>query len=107
MIDAMELSHKDCKCSSGGLKDNKHHYYPAGLCIIVVLRRLSYPCTFMELVDVFGNPSHRLAGMYHAAVDYIFFRFRFTIVFQTRARYFARFASVFREYRCPYTHMVG
>jgi hypothetical protein len=48
----------------------KYHNFPADLCVMVVLRRLSYPCTFQELVDIFGFPPNRIADMYHIAIDY-------------------------------------
>ncbi len=73
LLDEMELSGKIFRCYTGKPGDNnrKYHNYPADLCIMVVLRCLSYPCTFQELVGIFGYPSNRIAEMYHAAIDFI------------------------------------
>ena len=57
LMDEMELTGKDLKCG-----DDKHfHYFPADLCIMVLLNRLSYPTTFYAQVDTFGIPSNRLS----------------------------------------------
>ena len=75
LMDEMEVTIKIfniCCCAASSGQGCHVHNYPADLCILVVLRRLAYPCTFKELVDVFGIPSNRLCDMYHTAIDYIY-----------------------------------
>ena len=109
LMDIMDLSGKIFRCYSGKSDDNnrKYHLFPADLCIMVVLRRLSYPCTFQELVDIFGFPSNRIAEMYHTAVDFIYFRYKKLVAFESWVPYFSRFAGLMREYGSPYDGNVG
>jgi hypothetical protein len=76
LMDEMELTGKLFKCYSGKRDKRKYHHFLADLCIMVVLRRLSYPCTFHELVDIFGYPSNRISEMYYTGIDYIYFRYK-------------------------------
>ena len=55
-MDAMELTGKTFKCKSGSAMSGRKahvHNFPAEVCIMVVLRRLSFPGTFHEMVDIF------------------------------------------------------
>ena len=77
-MDEMELTGKIFKCKSGSAKSGRKahvHNFPAELCIMVVLRRLSFPCSFHELVDIFGFPDNRLVDMYHTGVEYLYFQY--------------------------------
>ena len=91
-MDEMELTGKIFKCKSGSAKSARKifkcksgsaksarkahvHNFPAELCIMVVLRRLSFPCSFHELVDIFGFPDNRLVDMYHTGVEYLYFQY--------------------------------
>jgi hypothetical protein len=105
LMDELELTGKIFKCNSGRAVNGQHahvHNFPAELCIMVVLRRLSYPCTFHQLVEIFGLPDNRLAEMYHAGIDYIYFRLKKLVSLQTWRPFFGEFADLFSEYGSPY-----
>jgi hypothetical protein len=103
LMDEMELTGKVLKCG-----DNKHaHNFPADLCIMVLLNRLSYPTTYKAQVDIFGIPSNRLADIFHAAVDLIYFKYRALTMLETWVPYFSEFAAVFRQYGSPYPYQVA
>ena len=110
LMDEMELTGKIFKCSSGPADRGRQahvHNYPADLCIMVVLCRLSYPCTFHKLVDIFGVPSNRISDMYHTAVEFLYFRFKKLVSLETWVPYFSDFAAAFRSYGSPYESTVG
>ncbi len=65
-MDEMELTGKYLKCGS----DKHTHNFPADLCIMIVLNRLSYPGTCKSQVEVFGIRSNRISDMFHIAVDH-------------------------------------
>ena len=99
LMDATDLTGKAMECSGGphdSGRDAQVHNYPADLCIMVVLHSVSYPCSFKEFVDIFGLPSNRLLGGYHAAIEYIYFRYRNLVDLETWQPY------VFCEWSCPY-----
>ena len=102
-IYAMELSDKSFKCGIG----KRFHWYPADLCIMVLLRRLAYPCRFFYLVEIFGIESNRLCEMYHAAVEFIYSKYSKLCDPQTWTRFFSNFADLMHKYGCPYRNNVG
>ena len=53
LMTAMKLDREYFTCDTG-------KKYPADVCMMVLLRRLSYPCTFWKLATEFGIPSNRL-----------------------------------------------
>ena len=69
-MDEMELTGKVLKCGD----DNHVHNYPADLCIMVLLSRLSYPTTYKAQVDIFEIPSNRLSDIFHTAGDLFYFK---------------------------------
>ncbi len=68
------------------------------LCIMVVLRSLSYPCAFKELVGIFGLPSNRISDVYQTAIEFIYFKYRKLVAFESWVPYFSQFADIFSEY---------
>ena len=57
LMRAMKMDGEYFTCDTG-------KKYPADLCMMVFLRRLSYPCTFRQLATEFGIPSHRLCEFF-------------------------------------------
>jgi hypothetical protein len=49
--------------------------FPADILLMVVLRRLAYPCRFVDLVNIFGILSNRLCDIFHSTLDSLFFRY--------------------------------
>jgi hypothetical protein len=65
---------------NGGLKfkfmRSRYRYnIPADFAVMVMLRRLGYPCRFADLVCEFGKSSTYICEAFHTAIDYIFIRF--------------------------------
>jgi hypothetical protein len=71
MMDAMGLRNRTIFCG----RKRKGQRFPADICLMVVLRRLAYPCRFVDLVNMFGIPSNRLCDIFHSTLDYLFHRF--------------------------------
>jgi hypothetical protein len=71
MMDAMGLRNKTMLCG----RKRKGQRFPADICLMVVLRRLAYPCRFVDLVNMFGIPSNRLCDIFHSTLDYLYHRF--------------------------------
>ena len=46
------------------------HKIPADVGMLVLLRRLSYPCTFLQLATEFGISTHQLCELSHATGGY-------------------------------------
>jgi hypothetical protein len=110
LMDEMELTGKSIKCRSGPAKSGQHahvHNYPAEICIMVVLRRLAYPCTFENLVNIFGYPKNRICDIYHAGIDYIYFKYKKLVNLETWVPFFGKFADLYSEYGSPYASNVA
>ena len=69
ILHAMQLSGKYILCG----RKNKAQYFPADICMMVLMRRLAYPCRFADMVLIFGIPSNRLCDIYHSMIDYMCF----------------------------------
>ncbi len=102
-MQAMELYGKEIMVGRKG----RHVFYPAEVCLLVMLRRLAYPCRFSDLVQEFGIPSNRLCEIFHCMVDIIFEKYHKIIEIETWVPYFDDFAAVFRHYGAPYFDLVG
>ena len=87
--------------------DNHKHKYRADVCLLVVLRRLSFPIRFYDMVSDFGIPSHRLCEIFHYTVDVIFARFHAIIEFATWLPFFPQFAAILQSYGSPYDDLVA
>ena len=59
LMRAMKMDGEYFTCDTG-------KKYPADLCMMVLFRRLSYPCTFWQLATEFGIPLHRLCEIFLA-----------------------------------------
>jgi hypothetical protein len=77
------------------------------VCLMVVLRRLTYPIRFWDMVTGFGIPSHKLCEIFHSTLDIIFDRFHAIIEFSTWLPFFKDFAEVMKEYGSPYDDLVA
>ena len=56
-----------CGRKGPGIK-NRAQYFPADLCLMIVLRRMAFPCRFVDLVNIFGLPTNRICDIYHSTV---------------------------------------
>ena len=83
------------------------HKYRSDVCMMVLLRRLAYPCTFKQMTAEFGIPSHRLCEIFHTILEIVFDRFHALIDFETWLPYFEQFAENFVACGCPFTRLVG
>jgi hypothetical protein len=55
---------------------SRHRYrIPADFAMMVMLRRLGYPCRFADLVCEFGQSTTYICEAFHIAIDYIFFKY--------------------------------
>ena len=74
---------------------DRGHKIPADVGMLVLLRRLSYPCTFLQLATEFGISTHQLCELSHATLELIFHRFRAFIEFEIGLPFSSHFAEVF------------
>ena len=98
IVQAMKLKDKLILC---GRKDH-HQYYRADLCLMVVLRRLSYPNRFRELSEEFGLSSPRLCEIFHATIEYISAKYSKITDLETWVPFFPEFADIMQQYGSPY-----
>lgn len=103
LIEAMKLDGIVFRCGTF----RKKHKYRADVCIMVVLRRLSYPCRFSDLVLEFGIPSNRLCEIFHDTLDYIFKKYHKLIDLMTWAPFFPAFADEMKRYGSPFDDLIG
>ena len=66
MLQALNL---DSSKSILHCRQGRAQYFLADLCLMIVLRRMEFPCRFVDLVNVFGLPSHRLCDIFHSTID--------------------------------------
>jgi hypothetical protein len=102
LVDAMGLKDQYFRVST-----RNRFKVRADVCLLVVLRRLSYPCRFWEMTEEFGMPSNRLCEIFHATLEIIYDRYHSLIEFETWLPYFSDFARVFEDYGSPYADFVG
>ena len=88
-------------------KKGHYAYYPAEVGLLVVLRRLAYPCRFSDLVQEFGIKSNRLCDIFHCMVDIIYEMYHKFIEFETWMPFCDEFANVFRQYGAPFGDLIG
>ena len=98
MVTAMGLNGKILRCGRPGREQN----YPAEFCLLVLLRRLSYPNALHRLVSEFGLDSNRLCDIYHATLEHIFDRYSALIDIRTWVPFFPEFGRAMQEYGSPY-----
>ena len=103
MLRAMDFVDQTFKCGAVG----KKYTVRADVCLLVVLRRLSYPVRFWDLVEDFGIPSHKLCEIFHTGVDIIFERFHAIVEFSTWLPFFQQFSQIMKEYKSPYDDLVA
>jgi hypothetical protein len=103
VLDAMKISGELIKCGRKG----KYSLYPADLCLMVVLRRLSYPCRFVDLVNIFGLPSNRIIEIFHSTVDFLFVRFAQKLnQFSIWTQHFPHFAQAMEAFGAPFNNLI-
>ena len=100
LMTAMKLDGEYFTCDTG-------KKYPADVCMMVLLRRLSYPCTFWQLATEFGIPSNRLCEIFHTTLDIIYDRYHGLIEFETWIPFFPEMAQTFEDYGSPFDSLVG
>ena len=65
LLKAFRLGNKSILC---GMKGRRAQYFPADVCLMVVLRRFAFPCRFVDLVNIFGLPTHRICDIFHSTM---------------------------------------
>ena len=103
MLRAMHFEGKVFLVGQAGKKKK----YRADVCLLVVLRRLSYPVRFFDMVEDFGIPSNRLCEIFHSTIDVIFERFHAIIEFSNWIPFFARFADIMKAFGSPYDDLIA
>ena len=102
MVSAMRLSGKSIRCGRKG----KAQYFPADICLLVVLRRLAYPCRFVDLVNVFGLPSNRICDIFHTTIDYLYASYaRKLNQYAIWSDHLPIFAQAMKEMGAPYNNL--
>mmetsp|Transcript_88831 Transcript_88831/g.236515 ORF Transcript_88831/g.236515 Transcript_88831/m.236515 type:complete len:373 (+) Transcript_88831:216-1334(+) len=85
-----------------------YHVFPSDVCLMVLLRRLSSPCRFADLVNEFYLPSHRICEIFHAMIDLIFIKFAYRLSDpKIWTRYFTIFADRMKAMGAPFDSLVG
>ena len=93
-IDAMHLTGKYILCGGKG----HSQYFPADICLMVVMSRLAFPSRFVDLVLIFGIPSGRICDIFHSTIDYLYLRYAQKLnKFDIWVPKFPEFAAVFRR----------
>ena len=64
LVKAFRLGNKAILCGRKG----RAQYFPADVCLLVVLRRLAFPCRFVDVVNIFGPPTHRICDIFHSTL---------------------------------------
>ena len=72
LLKAFRLGNKSILC---GMKGRRAQYFPADVCLMVVLRRFAFPCRFVDLVNIFGLPTHRICDIFHSTIDLLYIRY--------------------------------
>jgi hypothetical protein len=96
MLKAMDFVDQGFQVKSGAA--GKMYTVQVDVCLLAVLRRLSYQCRFWDLVEDFGIPSHKFCEIFHTAVDIIFEKFHQIVEFSTWLPFFKQFAQIMKEY---------
>ena len=71
LLKAFRLGNKSILCGRKG----REQYFPADVCLMVVLRRFAFPCRFVDLVNIFGLPTHRICDIFHSTIDLLYIRY--------------------------------
>lgn len=104
VLDSLQISGKFMLCG----RDKREQKYPAHLCLMVVLRRLSFPCRFVDLVNIFGLPSNRLCDIFHSTVDFLYEEYARTLnQYSIWCDHFPSFAKALHDYGAPYDNLVS
>jgi hypothetical protein len=110
MLAAMKLDGSRsilCGRKGAGIR-NRAQYFPADICIMIVLRRMAFPCRFVDLVNIFGLPTNRICDIYHSTVDFLYIKFaRKLNRFEIWKEHFPAFAQAFQDFGAPYDSMAG
>ena len=105
MLEALNLdSSKSILCGRQG----RAQYFQADLCVMIVLRRMAFPCRFVDLVNVFGLPSHRICDIFHSTIDLLYKRYAHKLnQLKIWESHFPAFAKAMKEFGAPYDTLVG
>ena len=103
-LNAMQLGSKEMRVGRKG----RQQFYPADICMMVVLRRLATPCRFVDLVNLFGIPSNRLCDIFHSTIDFLYQRYAKKICdFETWKPHFGEFAALMTKYGSLFRNLAG
>ena len=103
-MDAMHLMGKYFLCGGKG----HNQYFPADICLMIVMRRLAFPSRFIDLVLIFGIPSNRICDIFHSTIDYLYLRYAQKLnMFDIWAPKFPEFAAVFRWAGSPFPNQIA
>ena len=69
--------------------------------LLVLLWRLSYPCTFWQIATEFSIPSNRLCEIFHTTLEIISNRYHGLIEFETWTPFFHEMAKTIEDHGSP------
>lgn len=73
-----------------------------------VLRRMGFPCKFVDLVNIFGLLTNRICDVYHFPMDFLYFKFaRKPNWFEIWKGHFPSLAQAFRDFGAPYDSLAS
>ena len=75
--------------------------YSADVCMMVLLWRLSYSCTFWQIATEFSIPSNRLCEIFHTTLEIISNRYHGLIEFETWTPFFHEMAKTIEDHGSP------
>ena len=104
VLDVMKLSGTSISCG----RARRSQYFSAEICLRIVLRRLAYPCRFVDLVDIFGLPSNRICDIFHSTVDFLYTVYaRKLNQYSIWTDWFPDFAKAMKDFGAPYENLVN
>ena len=71
LLKAFRLGNKSILCGRKG----RAQYFPADVCLMVVLRRFAFPCRFVHLAKSSGLPTHRICDIFYSTIDLLYIRY--------------------------------
>jgi hypothetical protein len=104
VLDALQLTGTIILCG----RERRQIRVHAEIALMVVLRRLAFPCRFVDLVNVFGMPSNRICDIFHSTVDHLYDKFaRRLNQYSIWIDYFPAFARAMQEFGAPYDNLIN
>ena len=89
-------------------RSNRVRRYPSDLCLMLVLRRLSFPCRYFDLVDEFGLPSNRLCDIFKGTLQWLYETYAQRLTdFRIWVPFFREFARAMSDMGSPYDNHIA